>query len=182
MSLFNVVRFSDAYNGQLSGNSDRKKKEKKSADRHLYVRVAFASQKKEYKFYIENMPTKKLFFKHLSGRCFQNRKELERKLACKEVKRGQHCQTCLQQLLQLLHTICWSWFPVNAFCVEAMHLHILQQLLHDNGDWISLTGQRTHTYSKVTWFCILFILELMQIEHCECLFPKLENSIISRYD
>lgn len=57
--------------------------------------------------------------------------------------------TCIQTLFQFLDLIGRARFPVDAFCVEAMHLDIVNEFLYHQRYRSVILGQTGDVYTKL---------------------------------
>lgn len=58
-------------------------------------------------------------------------------------------RTCVQRQLELLNFVCGPRFSVNSFRVKAVHLDVVDQLLHDQGNGPLIAGQARDFHSEL---------------------------------
>lgn len=72
--------------------------------------------------------------------------------------------TGLQQLVQLLHAVGGAGLAVDALRVQPVHLHVLQHLLHDDGDGVLLADEPADVHPKVLGARLLIVLQQPQTQ------------------
>lgn len=58
--------------------------------------------------------------------------------------------TCVESLLEFLNFVGGARFSVYSFSVEAMHLNVVDKLLHDQGHRSLVVGQARNFHSKLS--------------------------------
>lgn len=67
--------------------------------------------------------------------------------------------TCVQPLAEFFDLIGGAWFPVNPLCVEAVHLDVVDEFLHQLGHCSLLAGQTGQLHGKLPRRQLRFVLE-----------------------
>lgn len=71
-----------------------------------------------------------------------------------------HCLTGLKSLVKFFHSVGRTRLPIDALCVEAVHLHVLQHHLQHHGHRVLIVDQVTHSHPEVLTSGLFIVLQI----------------------